>query len=615
MCGFSFIYNPEKNELNLRDLINNSLKYIEHRGPDAVGNLFLPGVAMGHRRLSIIDVEGSPQPMSDPTGRYHLIYNGEIYNYKELKKNISHHWTFLTSGDTEVLLAGLIIEGANFCKKMEGMWTFILWDKLEKKLTMGRDRMGKKPLYYFCSKNQFIASSELPALLSIMPKPSEDLDSAADYLRYGFYLPGTTAYGEVKELLPAHISEWSEGSDLYSYPYWSLSTSPFEGTKKLSQEMLADAFENAVRSRMVADVEVGAFLSGGIDSSLIVAVMCQKLNICPKTFTIGFTDNSFDERHFSKIVSEQNNTRHFENVLQNPNPEMLRNLVVNHVGQPFADSSLLPTALVAKLAHQNGIKVVLSGDGADELFSGYQRYQAQALLRIYSRIPRGVRNSFQSLVKLFPEPISHHSRSLLKKTQLFCLAAERHEIESTYIAPQFFSTKEFNEIAPDLIGYGHGAIESLTCADEVSQAMLMDTLVYLPQDILTKVDRATMAYSIESRSPFLDTKLVELAFSLPRKWHRRGIKGKYMLRETFSGLLPDLIWARRKQGFGVPLGQWFRNKLGDELLDLLGSYHGALDKKYIIKMLGVHRSGNRDYGQQLWAIYVDLFWRQQILSQ
>lgn len=617
MCGFSFIYNPAESESSLRDAINSSLKYIEHRGPDASGCLVLPGVCMGHQRLSIIDLGGSSQPMSEQSDRYHLVYNGEIYNYKELRKDLSKRWEFESSGDTEVLLAGLVTEGVDFCKKMEGMWAFILWDKLDKKLIMGRDRMGKKPLYYSISNNKFIASSELPALSAMQPSQSEDLDSAADYLRYGFYLPGTTVYEGVKELLPGHTGSWSEKRNLETCPYWSFDGSHFSQKRSVAHDELREAFEQSVKSRMVADVEVGAFLSGGIDSSLIVAVMNQKLNIQPKTFTIGFSESSFDEREYSRLISKKNKTSHFENVLESSDPEILKNIIINHVGQPFADSSLLPTALVAKLAHQHGIKVVLSGDGADELFSGYQRYQARSLLRIYTRIPESIRNNFQKLIKLFPEPVSHHSRSLLKKTQLFCLAAERYKNETPYIAPQFFSMDELNELAPDLTGRGHDPIGDnvITCADDVSQAMLMDKLIYLPQDILTKVDRATMAYSIESRSPFLDTKLIELAFSFPTNWHRRGIKGKYMLREAFSGLLPDAIWSRRKQGFGVPLGYWFRGKLGDELISLLGSYNGLLNRDFIRKILDIHRMGKRDYGQQLWAVYIDLFWRQQTKYQ
>jgi asparagine synthase (glutamine-hydrolysing) len=613
MCGIALLYDTQISSEEHTARMQAALRIQQHRGPDDEG-LWQGagmGISLGHSRLSIIDQAGSVQPMCSPDGRYILSFNGEIYNYQELRPALEEHWSFHTKGDTEVLLAGLIIHGINFIDRMEGMWAFALWDTQEQRLLLCRDRMGKKPLYYQEQGSSLSCASELPALRCLSSRPwFEDLDSTADFFRHGYYLPGSTAYQGVREVLPGHLSTWSPGQALMSQPYWSLQIRSFAGTKEEATGELRRLLIRAVQRRMVADVEVGAFLSGGIDSSLVVAIMTSELGVRPKTFTIGFHEPSYDERKFAEQVAQQRGTDHHSQVLTTWDRDALTRLILNNVGQPFADASILPTTMVSRLAASK-VKVALSGDGGDELFSGYQRYQARVLLHWYFRLPKALRDGAARLIQALPEPMAHHSHSLLKKAHLFQDIVNRIEDETPYFAPVMYPRSQYQRLFPDLAQHGQQRPQIAGYSDEIQRMMLADALIYLPQDILIKVDRASMACSLEARAPFLDRDLVEFAFSLPRNWHRSGFSGKKMLKLAFADLLPSTIWKRRKQGFGVPIHEWFRQELGQELEALLAQDSGPLDSKEVLLLLDQHRQGQRDHGYRLWSLYVYLLWRSQ----
>ncbi len=552
--------------------------------------------------------------MTDPSGRYVLSYNGELYNFHELRESLHHFWDFRTSGDTEVLLAGLVLHGESFLERMEGMWAFAFWDKRDENLFIARDRIGKKPLFYYHEKQLFSCASELSALACLSPIHfTEDLDSTADYLRYGYYLPGTTAYQNVHEVLPGHILKWSPDQGVRQKPYWSLPIGGFNGSKLQARKIFRDTFIQSVKRRLVADVEVGAFLSGGIDSSLIVAVLVKELGVQPKTFTIGFSDASFDETNYADLMAETCKTHHIVKRLEKMDKEELLALILDHSGQPFSDSSLLPTAMISQLASEY-VKVVLSGDGGDELFSGYQRYQARVLMRWYSRLPRIVRKNIGGLINLFPEPMSHHSRSFLKKAHLFLDLLEQEQANTPYIAPLLYSPKDFQVLAPELVGKGHAppGLPTETEAGSFFNMMATDALIYLPQDIMAKVDRASMAYSLETRAPFLDRRVIEHAFSLPPHWHRRGFSGKRILKEAFSDLLPAKIVKRRKQGFSVPIHRWFKEDLAYHLDALAREKESPLNLSTIHSMLKAHVEGRRDHAHRLWNIYIYFVWRNNL---
>ncbi len=553
--------------------------------------------------------------MQDPDGRFTLSYNGEIYNYREVRETLIGRWSFRSDGDTEVLLAGLVLEGPEFLGRLEGMWAFCLWDAERRSALLCRDRMGKKPLFYHRRGREVLAAaSELPALRELVTGAlTEDLDSAADILRYGHPMPGHTAWQEIKEVLPGHCLQWQPGGPLTEHRWWRFAPFRFSGAERDAVRELEATLIEAVRRRMVADVEVGAFLSGGIDSSLICAIIRKRLGMPLKTFTIGFDDVSFDERDYSRRIANALGTQHFEACLSIGNAPELERLLHAHVGQPLADPSLLPTALVSGVAAER-VKVALSGDGGDELFCGYQRYQARTVLRWYSRLPAGLRSLAEAAIRALPEPTAHHSRSLLKKAHLFLDVADRERPGRPYVAPELLDQSRLEALAPALAGRGHRApgIPEQTEPDDIARMMASDALVYLPQDILVKVDRASMAHSLETRAPFLDSRLVALAFSLPRHWHRRGLTGKRMLRSACGDLLPPWLWQRRKQGFGVPVHAWFRGALGERLQVLAHSDRdGPVDPRALVGMLGEHRSLRQDHGLRLWALYTYLSWRGQ----
>jgi len=612
MCGLIFLYNDVLDSESRLSIARNALSSMIHRGPDDSGIQADTPWVIGHRRLAIIDIHASKQPMRDPSGRYLLVFNGEIYNYKNLRSELVPHWQFETNGDTEVILAGLITRGEDFIRKMDGMWALSFWDTHEKSLLLSRDRMGKKPLYYHHRKSSFTCASELPALLTMLDvSPEEDLNSTADYFRYGYFLPGTTIHKDVFEVLPGHNLSWGPGEDVKMYPYWELSPAVTYTNQEEAFSCLKEALIDAVRKRMVAaDVEVGAFLSGGVDSSLIVSIMCKQLSISPKTFTIGFDEAAFDETKYSRQLSQLFGTEHIEEKVEKWDIDLVFNLITNHIGQPFSDPSLLPTAKVSEVAARY-VKVALSGDGADELFSGYQRYQARAIMRWFTRLPAPLRNTALKAIRILPEPMAHHSRSIIKKAHLFANIAQSYDTESAYIAPVQFDKTDLKNLIPELHNRGHVApmIPEETEHDDVMRMMVADSLVYLPQDILQKVDRASMSYSLETRAPFLDTRVIETAFAMPRRWHRRGFSGKRTLKSTFRNYLPENIWNRRKQGFSVPIHEWFRGDLGARLERLLHESGSLLNSGYVLDLLIEHKSRRRDHGFRLWSIFVYLMWK------
>ncbi|WPL18302.1 Asparagine synthetase [glutamine-hydrolyzing] 1 [Thiorhodovibrio winogradskyi] len=602
MCGLAFCYQDGASNTDLRERMRKAMARLAHRGPDGQGLYSGQAWAIGHRRLSIIDLAGSPQPMWDAQHRYLLSFNGEIYNYRALRQTLTAQWVFTTEGDTEVLLAGLVLEGERFLQRLEGMWAFALWDTQTETLLLSRDRMGKKPLYYFQQPGCFACASELPALRELALSPwSEDLDATADYFRYGFCLPGYTAWQGVYEVLPGHWLRWQPDSPIKHHAYWQLPT-PGPDSPIVHDDDLRQVLTDAVARRLVADVEVGAFLSGGIDSSLVCALAQQQMVRPLKTYTIGFTEAAFDESAYAAQVAAHLGTHHHCELFQDWDATLLENLLRNHVGQPFADASLLPTTLVSQVAARE-VKVALSGDGADELFGGYQRYQARLILRWYSRLPSGLRKLAEGAIRSLPEPTAHHSRSLIKKAHLFMDIAQRQHAEKPYIAPLMFP-QEYAQLFPDLVGRGHcpHGLPEQTDLDDLQQMLTSDALIYLPQDILVKVDRASMAASLEVRAPFLDHKVVELAFARNASQHLKLGKGKRWLRRVFYNHLPTTTWQRRKQGFGVPVHQWFRSGMGEQLEANLTGNNGRIKVVCAQHLLSEHRHGLRDNSRQLWAI-------------
>lgn len=611
MCGIAFAYRPDLDAERLVDAMDRAMNHLRHRGPDGQGRSGEFPWAMGHRRLAVIDPQGSAQPMTDATGRWWLSYNGELYNYAELRQGLAGRWRFTTQGDTEVILAGLTTVGTHFLDRMEGMWALALWDSRTETLLLVRDRMGQKPLYYQINGRLMACASELRALSPLSWFSwQEDWRSTADYLRYGYYLPGCTAFEQVHELLPGHWLRWSPNATSVQRAYWRLRPGRFNGTRSTAGERLDRVLTTSVGRRLVADVEVGALLSGGVDSSLMVGIVRRRMRRTLKTFTIGFDDPAFDERPHARRVARRFDSEHYEQRLSLSEGPALIEPLMQRMAQPFGDASLMPTALVSRLAASR-VKVVLSGDGGDELFCGYHHYLARTLLRWYTRLPDSLKRMAGKAFGRFKPGTPLAGSGMGAWIGRLGDLLQRMEAESPYVAPVNYTVEDFKRLVPDIWCKGQRPpqLPLTTSLGDLRRMLVADALVYLPQDILTKVDRASMAFSLEVRSPFLDRQVVELAFDIPPSWNRRVWQGKRMLRRAFIDLLPPQVWQRRKQGFAVPLDRWFRSGLQTVLKDRLDQAAGPLNQRHVQRMIEAHVQRRYNCGHRLWQLYSYLQWR------
>jgi len=619
MCGICGIipYSPKP---SYKHQIEKMLESIRHRGPDDSGFYIEDQALLAHARLSIIDLEASKQPMSDPTGRFTLVFNGEIYNYIEIREElISKGVKFFTTGDTEVLLNAFIEWDRDCLLKLNGMFAFAIWDSYERRLFLARDRMGQKPLFYALVNNNFYFASELCAFKELDIGFNLDERSICEYLEYGFIKSPNTIFKEINELRPASYLEYVS-QDISIKKFWSppLEIDKYKDEEGLKEE-LCDILTDAVNIRLRSDVPLGAFLSGGLDSSVIVSLMKR---IIPHgrlhTFCIGFDQDSFDETGFARDVACYFSTAHHEKRLS-LNIKKLKNILpklVKHYGQPFGDSSAIPTWFLC--AHTvKMVKVALSGDGGDELFGGYQRYLAQKILLWYKKLPQGLRKNFlNKLIELLPESTSYYQKSLIKKLKLFARLDQKTMEDITNYYSACFSKEELIKLMPDIntsLACPRESDETAHLAeklDPISFMMLNDIHSYLPDDILTKVDRVSMAQGLEVRSPFMDYRIVEFSCRLPVEYKIRGFTTKYILRQSFSKCLPKDPLKRAKHGFSVPVGDWFRRDFKDIFLDILDEFPVFIDKKEAQELLNTHIKGGLDLGHRLWLLlFLGLWYR------
>jgi len=622
MCGICGIISDIPKPL-YKEQIKRMLNSIRHRGPDEFGFYLENQVLLAHARLSIIDLEASKQPMSDPTGRFTIIFNGEIYNYLEIKeKLISKGIKFSTTGDTEVLLNAFIEWGINCVLRLNGMFAFAIWDSYEKRLFLARDRMGQKPLFYALINNNFYFASELCAFKELNINFSIDEKSICEYLEYGFIKSPNTVFKEIRELRPANYLEYT-GKEISIKRFWSPPTDieKYKDEQELKEE-LCDLLTNAVDIRLRSDVPLGAFLSGGLDSSIIVSLIKK---IIPHgnlhTFCIGFDQDSFDETGFARDVACYFSTIHHEKKLSFNLKELesLLPKLVKHYGQPFGDSSAIPTWFLCSHTVKR-VKVSLSGDGGDELFGGYQRYIAQKILLWYKKLPRAIRkNLLNKIIELIPESTSYYQKSFIKKLKLFARLDQKTMEDITNYYSACFSKEEIIKLIPEIDNslfsykdsYKLGEIEYLAKRlDPISFMMFNDIYSYLPDDILTKVDRVSMAQGLEVRAPFMDYRIVEFACRLPVKYKIRGFTTKYILRQAFSPCLPNDPLKRPKHGFSVPVGDWFKAEFKTLFLDMLEDCPDFINKVEAKRLLDIHLRGGIDIGHRLWLLlFLGLWYR------
>lgn len=594
---------------------------LRHRGPDAEGFYYddASGVGLGHRRLKVIDLEGGVQPMADAEGAQVVIFNGEIYNFRELRRELeAKGHCFRTRSDTEVILHQYQEDGPECVRKFNGMFAFALWDAKARRLMLARDRLGVKPLYYAWEGKRLIFASELrPILLGLGQTPSLDPEALFAYLALQYVPAPKTIFQGIHKLLPATVM-LVDANGFRSWSYWSLpETEPdLSGAKAAQalQEMLADS----VRLRLISDVPLGAFLSGGIDSSLVVAMMRRHMAAGLKTFSVDFAGGpdaeQFNETYWSRLASAHFATEHRPLTVTASDLLSALPVVVRHLDDPVADPAAVPTYLLSKLAREE-VTVALTGEGADELFGGYLRYALGPLAGWYHSIPAAVRKL------LLEKPVRHlpHGRRLRKA--LAALGENspwRRHLAWVTVFPE--------EILESLLGGKSGAgwleqilaplFQGQAAAYSLDRTLRADLVTWLPDDLLVKVDRMSMAVSLEARTPYLDYRLVELAFRIPELEKVNWLSGKRILKQAAAGIVPEAIRTRPKAGFTLPLDAWFRGELKELMLDGLEPERwrrtGYLAAEPVHNLIAEHLSGRENHGQELWSLLIFQLWQDTI---
>ncbi len=614
MCGIAGIFHPGTPKPVEPNRILAMIAAQAHRGPDGDGIWTAPGVGLGHRRLSIIDLEGSPQPMSD--GTLTITYNGEVYNFAELRAELTAKGVrFRTEGDTEVLLHAWRAWGPSMLDRLNGMFAFAIHDSAAHTLFLARDRMGVKPLHYVELADGSLAfASELKGLLAHPQlRRVPDLSAVEDYLAFGYVPDDACLVAGVKKLAAGHFLLVERGRPVPSpRKWWDLDfTNRATGSAKALGEELVDRMRVAVRSRMVADVPLGAFLSGGVDSSAVVALMAEASPKAVRTCTIGFDEAGHDEREYADAVARRFATDHRERVVQSGDFGLIDTLVASF-DEPFADASALATYQVCALAREN-VTVALSGDGADEALAGYRRYKFQAAEeRIRGLLPEHLRQDvFGTLGRWYPKA-DWAPRPMRAKSTLLALARGGGEAyaRSVGVTTPELRTDLFNPSARAAL-QGHRAedryVATMTNAparDAIDRAQYADIKHWLPGDILTKVDRTSMAVGLEAREPLLDHRLIEFCATLPANMRLRHGEGKWLMKKAMEPYIPREILYRQKMGFVTPISAWFREGLAGEASALAKSRTlgetGWFDMATIARIADEHRMGRAEHGRTLW---------------
>jgi asparagine synthase (glutamine-hydrolysing) len=616
MCGICGVAGGDP--ADGRDLVHRMCAAMVHRGPDDEGIVQLDGVALGMRRLSIIDVEGGHQPMHNEDSTVWVVQNGEIYNHIELRKLLgAAGHTFNTQSDTEVLVHGYEEWGQELVQRLNGMFAFAIHDRRRASVFLARDRIGIKPLHYAIDGDRLVFASELKALLRD-PALRKGIDPAAldDYLAYEFVpSPGSIVRG-IKKLEPGHTLTWSVAESTHKLRrYWSpqlnLDDADGRGIEEECEKLRA-VLRESVRKELISDVPLGVFLSGGIDSSAVAATMTQ-LGGEVKSFSVGFADRSFDESAHARLVAKHLGTEHHELTLE---PGMLLDLVPrlpDLLDEPLGDASIIPTYLLSEFTRRH-VKVALGGDGGDELFAGYPTLQAHRLAGYYLKAPRLLREGLvEPVVRRLP--VSRGNLSFDFRAKRFVSGAryqtaERHQ--------RWMGSFDRAERTALLGRDARPQDRDVADGDPLNQVLLLDMRLYLENDILVKLDRASMMASLEGRVPLLNNDFVEYATNLPLNMKLRGLRSKFLLKRAVRGILPDSILNRPKKGFGIPVAHWFRGPLKEQMLSVLSpervAREGFFDPGAVRRLIDDHLDGRRDNRKQLWTLFAFELWHEGYLK-
>lgn len=617
MCGIAGYVAPE-NAADREKLLRQMAGALRHRGPDDEGFFIQPGIGLAARRLSIIDLPGSHQPIANEDGTIDVVFNGEIYNYVELRADLEKRGHRLkTQGDTETLVHLYEEHGTGMLKFLRGMFAFALWDSRKKTLLLARDRLGKKPLHYFSANSGLIFSSELAPLLdSNLASWEIEPDALAAYLMFGFVPHPLTIVRQIRKLPPAHYLIWQNGKT-ETRRYWSLPfTRKIRGSYEEAREEVRAKLDESLRLRLRSDVPLGLLLSGGIDSNALLARLVRGLGHKVQTFTIGFQETQYDESAIARASAKHFGVEHHE---LTGSADLLKLLpdVVRHCGEPFADKSALPTLLVCELTRQH-VKVALSGDGGDEAFAGYPKYilrnwQQRSSNLFSSRIKEAwTFDSMRGEGWLGSKPLRNLRQLLLPETP-------------SLFSNEFFSGRPFQQIASPLLGNQSTDFLNRLVQDfwrkkigAVGRMLDWDNTQPLPDDMLVKIDIASMARSLEVRSPFLDHELIELCASLPASWKVNNRQGKLILRDIVGPDLPQEVLRAPKRGFSVPLADWFRNGARQQVHDGVLPIHSALapfiNENVARDLPDEHQSGKTNHALRLWSLWVLNEWARTFLK-
>jgi asparagine synthase (glutamine-hydrolysing) len=592
---------------------------LRHRGPDAEGTFEdhagPPAVGLVHRRLSIIDLSAAAnQPLGGEDARIQVMLNGEIYNFQELRGGLEGRHAFRTHGDTEVIAHGYEDLGEEIVPALDGMFALAIWDGRRRRLVLARDSFGKKPLYYWSDGRRLVFGSEIKALLAAGVGAEMADEHLPEYLAFGYVPTPDTFFRGIRRLPPASLMVADAEGVKAPRRYWDLAFPPAAEAASASLEEAAqrvrELLARAVRKRLVSDVPLGVLLSGGVDSSAVAALMAQLVPGRVKTFAVGFEgDAYYDERAHAARVARHLGTEHHESVVA-PRAAALVETLLHHHDEPFGDSSALPTFLVAREARRD-VTVALNGDGGDEVFAGYDRFWAALLA---DRIPAPLRALLRSVARAVPEGSVHHGT--LRRLRRFTDKGARPELERTFGWSALFDLPEIKVLTGgsrngDVLSSYREALEACAGRSLLSRLLYLNARTYLLDDLLPKMDRMSMAHGLETRSPLLDRPLAEYVATLPDAFKRRGRHGKVVLKKAVADLLPADVLRRRKHGFGVPLGAWFRGELRPLAEDTLLSgprLGGRLDPAAIRRIFDDHVSLRADRGQQLWTLLTLELW-------
>jgi len=614
MCGIAGYTYHDTGRSADRQVLAAMNAAITHRGPDSDGFHFDGPTGIAMRRLAIIDVASGRQPISNEDGSIWIVFNGEIYNHPALRAELEKRGhIFKTHSDTESIVHAYEEYGDDCVRHLRGMFAFAIWDAPKRRLFITRDRLGKKPLYYAEHDGALLFGSELKCLLKYPGFPREmNPEAVHHYLTLQYVPDPLTGFRAAKKLPPAHTLVCENGR-ISTRRYWDIDFRTKESGDDL-REHVRTKIEEAVRIRLMSEVPLGAHLSGGIDSSVVVGLMAGMSSRPVKTFSIGFEEAAFNETDHARAVAEKFGTEHQEFIVAPSAMEVLGPLGA-HFDEPFADSAAIPLWYLSKLTRQH-VTVALNGDGGDEAFAGYQRYYADAVANFYGLVPSFLRNAADALFSLLPvngnKPVEKSPAAALRKLGH---AASFGSGASVVRWGSYFSEAEkaalYTGDFAKVMEPSHGAMEQTYAAalagTRVDRTLYTDLHHYLPGALLVKADRVTMAHSLEARSPFLDHELMELAARLPVNWKIRGTTTKWILRDLFRDFLPERIAGRGKLGFSVPLARWFAGPNLDAVRDLLGSgarCHGFLSAENISKLIEQNRSGRFDHGKKIWALLV-----------